>query len=560
MQYPYDLGQYGRTVSTGATNAQRWFDRGLNWIYGFNHEEAVACFAKAAQADPRCGMAHWGHAYAAGPNYNMPWALFDDKGRAEALAAAFDATQAGLAQIGGMTPPEAALINALTARYPQRDVIKDIGLKDMGQWDRAFADAMRGVHAAFPDDPDIATIFVDALMNLTPWNMWNLETGTVAFDAATEEAQEVLERHMALPGGMVHPGILHLYVHLMEMSPFPEKALKAADVLRTLVPDAGHLVHMPTHIDVLCGHYENVVRWNEKAIEADLKYYETEGAFNIYTGYRQHNYHFVICGALFLGQFEPAMRAVRQMAQTTPPELLQIQSPPMADYFETIMGMEPHVLIRFGMWDEILKLGLPEDTATYCMTTAIIEYAKALAHSALGNVPQAEAQLEVFLVAKARVPDTRLLHNVRSVDLLEVAHAMLEGELTYRKRDYDAAFDHLHRAVALDDALPYDEPWGWMQPTRHALGALLYEQGQYAEAEQVFREDLGLVPGLPRACVHPDNVWALRGLYDCLMAQGKSGDAPHIKLRLDLANARADRPILAACGCAQVAMTQCCTK
>ena len=555
MDYPYDLGRYGRTVTTSAEDAQTWFDRGLNWIYGFNHEEAAACFIKAAAADPQCAMAFWGHGYAAGPNYNMSWDLFDDKGRAEALAAAYDATQAALAQIARVTAPEAALINALTARYPQRDVTED-----MHQWDYDFADAMRVAHHAFPDDADVATIFVDALMNLTPWNMWNLETGAVAFDAATEEAQEVLERHMALPGGMAHPGILHLYVHLMEMSPFPEKALKAADVLRTLVPDAGHLVHMPSHIDVLCGHYENVVRWNEKAIVADLKYFEAEGAFNIYTGYRQHNYHFVIYGAMFLGQFEPAMRAVRQMAETIPHELLEIQSPPMADYFETDLGKEPHVLIRFGMWNEILELDLPADTELYCMTTAFIEYAKALAHSALGNVPQAEAQLKVFLAAKARVPESRLSHNVRGVDLLEVAEAMLRGELTYRKRDFDTAFAHLRRAVMLDDALPYDEPWGWIQPTRHALGALLYEQGQYAEAEQVFREDLGLAPGLPRACVHPDNVWALRGLYDCLIAQGKTEEAPHIKLRLDLANARADRPILAACGCAQVAVTQCCTK
>jgi tetratricopeptide (TPR) repeat protein len=226
----------------------------------------------------------------------------------------------------------------------------------------------------------------------------------------------------------------------------------------------------------------------------------------------------------------------------------------MADYFEAFMGKEPHVLIRFGMWEEILKLELPADPKIYCMTTAFIEYAKALAHSALGNIPQAEAQLEVFLAAKARVPESRLSHNVRGVDQLEVAEAMLRGELTYRKRDYETAFAHLRRAVALDDGLPYDEPWGWIQPTRHALGALLYEQGCYAEAEQVFREDLGLVPGLPRACVHPDNVWALRGLYDCLSAQGKAADAAHIKLRLDLANARADRPVLAACGCAQIAM------
>lgn len=549
MDYPYDLGCFSREVTTKDAQAQNWFDRGLNWIYGFNHKEAIACFSKASAADPTCAAAHWGHAYAAGPNYNMPWVLYDSKGRAEALAEAYDATQAALAQIGHVTPPEVALINALTLRYPQRDPAED-----MENWDRDFADAMRKMQADFPQDHDIATIFVDALLNLTPWNMWNLQTGAVADGAATLEAQAVLERHMGLPGGMSHPGLLHLYVHLMEMSPTPEKALKAADVLRTLVPDAGHLVHMPSHIDVLCGSYENVVRWNEKGIAADLIYYEREGAFNIYTGYRQHNYHFVIYGALFLGQFEPAMRAAKGLNDTTPDALLQIKSPPMADFFEAYVGMEPHILIRFGMWEEILNLRLPEDTETYCTSTATIEYARALALSALGRVPEAEAQYDVFMAAKARLPDSRRLHNVKVIDLFEIATAMLDGELAYRKGDYDTAFKRLRDAVTLDDALPYDEPWGWMQPTRHALGALLYEQGHYAQAEEVFRQDLGLAPGLPRACQHPDNVWALRGLYDCLTAQEKTDEAPHIKLRLDLAEARADRPVKAACGCAQVAM------
>ena len=380
--------------------------------------------------------------------------------------------------------------------------------------------------------------------------------GAPADGAATAEAQAVLERHLGQPGGMDHPGLLHLYVHLMEMSPTPEKALKAADRLRTIAPDAGHMVHMPTHIDVLCGDYQNVVRWNEAAIEADLIYYDREGAFNIYTGYRQHNYHFVIYGALFLGQFEPAMRAVRGMDDTTPDALLQIPSPPMADFFEAYLSMEPHVLIRFGMWDEILKLPLPEDREIQCTKVAMIEYAKALALSALGRVTEAEAQYAVFAAAKARVPDSRLLHNCTVQELLEIATAMLDGELAYRKGDYDTAFRRLRDAVALDDALPYDEPWGWMQPTRHALGALLFEQGHHAEAEEVFRQDLGLAPGLPRACQHPDNVWALRGLYDCLAAQGKTTEMAHLKLRLDLAEARADRPIKAACGCAQVAMSE----
>ena len=187
---------------------------------------------------------------------------------------------------------------------------------------------------------------------------------------------------------------------------------------------------------------------------------------------------------------------------------------------------------------------------------AFIEYAKALALSALGRVEEAEAQKVVFEAARDAVPESRLLHNCTVQQLLEVATAMLDGELAYRKGDYDTAFARLRDAVALDDALPYDEPWGWMQPTRHALGALLFEQGHHAEAEEVFRQDLGLSPGVPRACQHPDNVWALRGLYDCLIAQGKSADAALIKPRLDIAEARADVPVKAACGCAQAAMAQ----
>ncbi|MBD3663630.1 hypothetical protein [Sulfitobacter aestuariivivens] len=549
--YQYDLGRYTRPVSTPSAEAQVWFDRGLNWTFGFNHKEAIACYTRAAQADPTCAMANWGLAYAAGPNYNMPWCLYDEDGLADALAQAFDATQNALSHKSHLTAPEVALVEALNDRYPQREVAP---LEVMESWDQAFADTMRRTHAKFPEDMDIAALFAESLLTLTPWQMWDVARDQVADGAATVECRDVLETQMARPGGMEHPAVLHLYIHLMEMSPTPEKALPASDALRRLVPDAGHLVHMPTHIDVLCGHYENVVRWNEAGIEADLKYFEAEGAFNIYTGYRQHNYHFVIAGALYMGQFAPAMRAVQGIRATTPDALMQIKSPPMADFFETYMSFEPHVYIRFGMWDEILTLTAPDDVDTYCFTNAMLEYARGLALSALGRVDEAEAQVAVFEGAAARVPESRLMHNVTGVDLLDIARAMLEGELAYRKADYDAAFAALRRAVTLDDALPYDEPWGWMQPTRHALGALLFEQGHHAEAEDVFRQDLGLAPGLPRACVHPDNVWALRGLHDCLQAQEKTAEMAHIKLRLDLAEARADRPVKAACGCAQVAM------
>ncbi|NOD95974.1 hypothetical protein GS610_01995 [Ruegeria sp. HKCCD6228] len=550
MREYYDLGSYSCPVTTSVPEAQLWFDRGLNWTYGYNHEEAVVCFQRAAEHDPQCAMAYWGVAYAAGPNYNLPWDLQDERGRRKALALAYDAMQNALRLADGCTPVEQALIRALPARYPQREPAED-----MHRWDQDFAEAMRAAFAAHRDHADLRTIYVEALLNLTPWKMWDLQTGQPAEGAATLEAQEALEWAMANdPAAMSHPGLLHLYVHLMEMSPTPEKALKAGDVLRTLVPDAGHLVHMPTHIDVLCGHYHNVVQWNEKASDADLKYYEREGAFNIYTGYRQHNYHFAIYGALFLGQIEPALRANQGLWDTTPEEMLRIESPPMADYFESYMSMGPHILIRFGRWEEAKALELPSDPDLYRTLTATTHYARAIAHAATGDVVHAEAEENLFLAARECVPETRRLHNNRVIDLLEIAGEMLRGEIEYRKGNFEIAFAHLRRSVQLDDTLPYDEPWGWMQPTRHALGALLFEQGHAAEAEAVYREDLGLGGSLSRASIHLDNVWSLKGLYDCLKARGEDVEIRQIKQRLDLALARADRAVAASCFCAQAAM------
>ncbi len=550
MSYDYDLGTHTCPVSTLSAEAQLWFDRGLVWTYGYNHDEAVACFQKAVEHDPACAMAHWGVAYAAGPNYNLPWELQDDQGQQKALALAYDAAQKALALIDGCTEVEKALIQALPARYPQREPVQD-----MHQWDFDFADEMRTAFATQPDNLDLRTIFVESLLNLTPWKMWDLSTGEPADGAATLEAQEALEWAMENdPAAMSHPGLLHLYVHLMEMSPTPEKALKAGDVLRTLVPDAGHLVHMPTHIDVLCGHYQNVVHWNEKASVADLKYYEREGAFNIYTGYRQHNYHFTIYGALFLGQIEPALRANQGLWDTTPEEMLRVESPPMADYFESYMSMGPHILIRFGRWEEAKALDLPEDPDLFRTLTATTHYARAVAHAATGDVAKAESEEQLFLSAKACVPETRRLHNNRVIDLLDIATEMLRGEIEYRKGNFEIAFGHLRRSVELDDTLPYDEPWGWMQPTRHALGALLFEQGHVAEAEAVYREDLGLGGELSRASIHPDNVWSLKGLHDCLKARGEAIEIKQIKQRLDLALARADGAVGASCFCAQAAM------
>ncbi|MBF9028879.1 hypothetical protein HKCCE3408_00605 [Rhodobacterales bacterium HKCCE3408] len=550
--YPYDLGGLSFPVTANEA-AQVWFDRGLLWTYGFHHEEALRCYARAAEADPSCAMAQWGIAYAAGPNYNMPWELFDEAGRAEALATARAATLAALELADGAGAEERALIAALPARFPQAELAP---LEEMAGWDAAFATAMRTAQAAFPDSREIRAVAVEAMMQRTPWAMWDLASGSVADGADTEECRRLLEQAFDTdPEAWRHPGLLHLYVHLMEMSPVPELALRQGDVLRRLVPDAGHLVHMPTHIDMLCGAYQDVVFWNQRAIEADLKSYEANGAFNIYTGYRQHDYHFVIYGAMMMGRLAPAREALAGLRATTPDDLLRIESPPMADYFEAYLAFEPHVLVRFGLWQECLALELPEDRALFATLTANVLYAKGVALAALGRVAEARAMQAEFLAACDAVPEGRLLHNNPVRDLNGIARAMLEGEILYREGKHDAAFAELTRAVALEDALAYDEPWGWMQPVRHALGALLFEQGRIAEAEAVFRADLGLGDPIPRAQVHPDNVWALRGLHDCLAARGETTERRFVAQTLAIAEARADQPVKAACGCAQAAMS-----
>ncbi len=540
----YDLGKFGRRITTSSSEAQLWFDRGLTWVYAFNHEESVKCFQKALEHDPDCAMAHWGVAYAAGPNYNVPWELMDPNGQAKALATSFDATKKALACAAKATAVEQALISALPARFPQRDPPPGDPREAMTLWDKAYTRAMREIFQKHKGDLDVRCLFVDAIMNETPWQMWNLETGQPTEGADTLEAMAALdEAFQTDAAAWDHPGLLHLHVHLIEMSPFPERALRTGDRLRELVPDSGHLVHMPTHIDVQCGNYRDVVYWNQKAVVADRKFVERNGVMNFYSLYRIHNHHFVIYGAMFLGQYTPAMEAAQELIDTTPEALLRIPSPPMADFLEPFLSMKQHVLIRFGKWREIIAQELPEDQDLYCSTTAMMLYAKGVAHSVLGEIAEAEKAREAFRAAKARVPDTRLVHNNTVEDLLDIAAEMLSGELEYRRGSFDVAFAHLRRAVELSDALPYDEPWGWMQPPRHALGALLLEQGHLEEAEAVYREDLGYDGKLARAYQHPENVWSLHGLHECLVRRGDKVEAPLIKARLDARTGTHEVPI-----------------
>ena len=546
MSYDYDLGPYTRAVSTTSADAQKWFDRGMVWCFGYNHDESVACFEKALECDPNLAIAHFGAAYSLGCNYNKPWEAFDEDDMKTSLGRAHAHAQSGLAKIAHASEPEAAFIQAVAKRY---QAVLPADDESFMQWNRDFADAMRTVYRAYPDDLDVATIFAESLMNLTPWALWDLKTGEIADGAETSEAIEVLEKALEQDAAWTHPGLLHIYIHLWEMSPEPQRALKAADALRPLAPDAGHLNHMPTHIDVLCGHYERVVFSNDAAMVADRKFLAKEGPLNFYSLYRCHDYHFKIYGAMFLGQYKIALETADEMISTLPRDLLLTESPPMADWLEGFVSVRQHVLIRFGRWDDIIAQTPPDDADLYCSTTAMMRYAKAVAYAASGRVSEADAEVKRFEDAYARVPESRMIFNNTVRDILDVGREMMLGEVAYRKGDYDEAFAHLRKSVELDDNLPYDEPWGWMQPTRHALGALLLEQGHVEEAAAVYKADLGLDATLSRACQHPDNVWSLHGYHEALKKLGRADEANIVKQRLDLANGRADVPIKASCFC-----------
>ncbi len=552
MSYDFDLGPWSRKVSTKSEAAQRWFDRGLNWTFAFNHDEAVACFRRAAEADPACAMARWGIAYAMGPFYNRAWIRYSDAEIAEVLPVCHDAAEAARSLAGDATPAERALIQALAKRYRNRH---EIDREVLNAWHRDYADAMREACRAHPDDPDIAALYVEAAITCTPRRLWNLKTGEPDPDARTSEAMPVLERWMDRigRGGPAHPGIPHMYIHTLEMSPFPQRALKAADMLRGFAPDAGHLEHMPAHIYVLCGDYAQSVSQSERAVCADDKYLAFAGDRNFYTTARCHDLHLFMYAAMFLGQYNKASHAAERIRAMARPALMARSAPFMASILDGYAGMCTHVPVRFGRWRDLAASSGPDDASLRPIGTAMHAYGQGVAHAALGDIDAAEAAGSAFDKAAAAIPEEAIFLSNTIRDMLRVGAAMLEGELEYRKGNRDRAFASLRLAVARDDALNYTEPWAWMHPPRHALGALLAEQGLFREAEAVFREDLGYDRSLPRCCQHPDNVWALQGLVECLEQAGDANELRLLRQRLDFAKARADIPIDSACFCRNAA-------
>ncbi len=540
----YNLGSYHRSIETPSPQAQVWFDRGMVWAYAFNHDEAIRCFDRALELDPDLAIARWGVAYSIGPNYNKAWEAFDPVDMAASLARA--RMELGLAAQGRASATEHGLIEALLARFPTDDP-GDTDALEAGHAN--YADAMVALAEAYPDDIDVQALAADALVNITAWALWDISTGEPAPGSRVVEAKRILDDALATPAGRENPMILHLYLHTMEMSATPQDALPAADLLRNLVPDAGHLVHMPSHIDVLCGNYRDSVVANLSAVQVDRRFVDREGPLNFYSMYRAHNLHFVVYSAMFEGSSAIALQAADELSAQLTPELLAIESPPMADWLEAFVPLRIHVLVRFGRWDELIAQPLPDDVDLYCSTAATIHYGRGVAHAAKGQLPQARAERDAFAEAYARIPDTRYLFNNTARDILAIAGKMLDGEIDYREGRFDQAFSHLRRAIELDDSLPYDEPWGWMQPTRHAYGALLLEQGRVADAAEVYAADLGLDPTLARPCQHPGNVWSLHGYHECLKRLDRAEEAAIIGQQLDLLRARADVPIVASCAC-----------
>jgi tetratricopeptide (TPR) repeat protein len=542
-EYPYDLGRArSRKITTTNAEAQKWFDYGLIWCYAFHHEEAIRCFEQCTYHDPDTVMGYWGIAYALGGDYNHQWKLFGIGEIDTVLPRIKEAVGKGN-KAKGASKLERGLMNALDSRMPENE--ED---RDYAAWDKRYMDAMSGVYEAYPDDLDIAALYAESMMIQTPWNLWNLHTGEPNPESCTLEIERVLEKALLDPESDTHAGLLHFYIHLEEMSQHPEKAVVAGDKLLHLIPDGGHSTHMPSHLDILIGDYRRAITSNALAIEADTKYIKIHGLDGFFTTYSLHNYNSLIYAAMFNGQSKVALKYVTEMEHLLASDWCHSVH---GDFMEAAGATRIHVLIRFGMWADLLEMPLPSDQVTYSVTTAFIHYGKGIAHAALNQIDKALKQQSLYLDAIARVPPTRLVFPNKASDVFKVGTAMLSGEIEYRRQNYDIAFAHLEESIVTYDALLYSEPWGWMQPTRHTYAALKLEQGEVEEAMEIYAEDLGLSGKLARSFWHPKNVWALHGYYECLKRLGLDGggEGRWVKGELELALVVADIEIESSCFC-----------
>ena len=537
-------------------------------MLNYNHEEAIACFQKCTELDPDCAMAWWGIAYCLSSNYN--WS--------PGLGSGHDPIQQAMSLKDKCTELEQDLINALAERHSEeaRDAA-DPSVLNMGnspELNIAFADAMAPLYEKYKGNLDVTAIYVEALMNLKAWQLWDKNTKTGEITPADDNTLllvKVLEDAFeSSDEAKVHPAICHLYCHALELSPFPERALPAADVLRTRMPGLGHLVHMPSHIDAWVGQWKEAIDCNIAAVEADDRYVEITGnESQFYKFYRMHNHHFVVWCAMFDGQYETALKYARKAVETLPAGdansgvqfMLAGVIPMGAIFLESYVTMPWHVMIRFGKWNEILNEPLHTDRDVFPAAIATQHYARGVAYASMGMVPEAEAEQVLFKEAlqnpalAGRVLHNNLMYQDPSEGpcILLVNDAILDGEIEYRRQylakengqdaDFTVAFDHLRRGVDLSLNLAYNEPWGQMQPVRHILGALLLEQGEIEAAEEVYRADIEL---------WKDNMRGLLGLKLCLEARGDtSGELEKVTSLFEERSSRADIIPAKTCFCAQ---------
>ena len=504
-----DLGTFTRKISTSVPKSQQYFDQGMKLIWAFNHDEAKRAFDEAARLDPSCAMCQWGVAITLGPNINLP--ALPDRASA-ALVAARKAAE--LAKSGRTTPVERALIAAIGTRYSDPPPADAAAQKKL---DEAYAAAMRAVSRRFPNDLDVATLYAEAMMDLRPWDLWTLDGKP---QPGTLEIVRTLERVLAKKPS--HPGANHYYIHAVEASPTPARALAAAKRLGTMMPGAGHLVHMPSHIYIRTGDYEASSEANRRAIDADAKSSVAAPPSPIYQMYVAHNHQFLWASAMLQGRGAESLEAARKTVENAPLEMLR-EMPG----FDTLLTYPVLTLVRFGRWDDVLKE--PAPPADFAFANALHRYARGVALAALGRADEAAAEREAVVEFAKKIPAEAMESLNKAHDLVDVAVSVLDGRILAKKGDVDGAVSILTKAAEAQDRLKYAEPPDWYYPVRQTLGAILLSAGRAKEAERVYREDLARTP---------DNGWSLLGLAEALKAQGKPDD--QTRARFEKAWQRAD--------------------
>ena len=504
-----NLGNHHYAVTTSSEEAQKFFDQGLRLTYAFNHAEAHRSFREAARLDPNCAMAYWGQAFALGSNINDP---FLDT---ERITKAYEAVQKAAELADQVSSKEKDLIEALTTRQ-SADTTADLNVLN-----QAYSDAMQEVARKYPDDPDILTLYADAVMNTMPWNYWDAD-GTP--HPGVLEAKKALESAIALNPD--HPGAHHSYIHMVEL-PYPEQGVPSAEKLGSFMPAAGHLVHMPSHIFIRVGRYEDAVKANIDAVAADEEYISQCYAQGMYPlGYYPHNIHFLWSASSLLGDSKTAIEAAKKTAEKVPiSELTTLTF--LQDYITTPML----AYTRFGKWNEVLTIPKPGDQYKHVML--IWHYTRGIAFLHKNNIKEAEEELTAIeqLIQDPELESLIANYTNPTSSIAKVAQRVVAGEIAAAQENYDHAIALLQEGVAFEDALVYSEPVAWHIPVRQNLGAVLLKADRPAEAEVVYKEELEK---------NRENGWSLIGLYHSLQAQGKTQEANEVMLRFEKAWALSD--------------------